>query len=37
MVDLLITLLRYHAGTIRQLKSFDFLDKLARAVKTYGG
>ncbi len=37
MVDLLVTLLRYHAGTIRQLKSFDFLDKLARAVKTYGG
>jgi DNA repair protein RecO (recombination protein O) len=37
MVDLLITLLRYHAGTIRELKSFDFLDKLARAVKTYGG
>ncbi len=37
MVDLLTTLLKYHAGTIRQLKSFDFLDKLARAVKTYGG
>jgi DNA repair protein RecO (recombination protein O) len=37
MVDLLTSLLKYHAGTIRQLKSFDFLDKLARAVKTYGG
>ena len=37
MVDLLVTLLRYHAGTIRPLKSFDFRDKLARAVKTYGG
>jgi DNA repair protein RecO len=36
-VDLLTSLLKYHAGTIRQLKSFDFLDKLARAVKTYGG
>jgi len=37
MVDLLTALLKYHAGTIRHLKSFDFLDKLARAVKTYGG
>lgn len=37
MVDLLVTLLRFHAGTIRPLKSFDFLDKLARTVKTYGG
>jgi DNA repair protein RecO (recombination protein O) len=36
-VDLVVSLLKYHAGTIRQLKSFDFLDKLARAVKTYGG
>ena len=36
-VDLLTALLKYHAGTIRHLKSFDFLDKLARAVKTYGG
>lgn len=37
MVDLLTTFLKYHAGTIRQLKSFDFLDKLASAVKSYGG
>lgn len=37
MVDLITSLLKYHAGTIRHLKSFDFLDKLARAVKTYGG
>ena len=37
MVDLLTSLLKFHAGTIRHLKSFDFLDKLARAVKTYGG
>jgi DNA repair protein RecO len=37
MVDLITAHLKYHAGTIRQLKSFDFLDKLARAVKSYGG
>lgn len=37
MVDLITAFLKYHAGTIRHLKSFDFLDKLARAVKTYGG
>jgi len=37
LVDLTVTMLKYHAGTIRQLRSFDFLDKLARAVKTYGG
>ncbi len=36
-VDMLTALLKYHAGTIRHLKSFDFLDKLVRAVKTYGG
>lgn len=36
-VDLLISLLKFHAGNIRPLKSIDFLDKLARAVKTYGG
>jgi DNA repair protein RecO len=37
IVDLLTSLLKFHAGTIRELKSFGFLDKLARAVKTYGG
>ncbi|MCP4566011.1 MAG: DNA repair protein RecO [FCB group bacterium] len=36
-VDLITSLLKYHAGNIRPLKSFDFLDKLVRAVKTYGG
>jgi DNA repair protein RecO (recombination protein O) len=37
MTDLMVSLLQYHAGTIRPLKSFDFLDKLARAVKSFGG
>jgi DNA repair protein RecO (recombination protein O) len=37
MMEMLTALLKFHAGTIRQLKSFDFLDKLARAVQTYGG
>ena len=37
IVDLLTSLLKYHAGDIKHLKSFDFLDKLTRAVKTYGG
>ncbi len=37
MMELVVTLLKYHAGTVRPLKSFDFLEKLARAVKTYGG
>lgn len=37
MVDLLTGLLRFHAGTVRHLKSFDFLDKLIRAVETNGG
>jgi len=37
LVELLTMLLKFHAGSFRQLKSFDFLDKLARAVKTFGG
>ncbi|MCK5127884.1 MAG: DNA repair protein RecO [candidate division Zixibacteria bacterium] len=37
MVDILTTLLKFHAGTMKKLKSFDFLDKLSKAVKTYGG
>jgi DNA repair protein RecO (recombination protein O) len=37
IMELITAHLKYHAGTIRQLKSFDFLDKLARAVKHYGG
>jgi DNA repair protein RecO (recombination protein O) len=37
LVDLVTALLKYHAGTFRDIKSFDFLDKLARAVKTCGG
>lgn len=36
-VEMITKLLIFHAGTIRELKSFDFLDKLARAVKTFGG
>ena len=37
IVDMITELLRFHAGSMGQLKSFDFLDKLSRAVKTYGG
>lgn len=37
MMNLVTALLTYHSGTIRPLKSFDFLDKLTRAVKAYGG
>ncbi len=37
LVELVTALLKYHAGTIRHLKSFDFLDKLTRAVTTFGG
>ncbi len=36
LVDLLTALLKYHSGSMKNLKSFDFLDKLARAVKAYG-
>ncbi|MEZ5360510.1 MAG: DNA repair protein RecO [Candidatus Zixiibacteriota bacterium] len=37
LVELLTSLLKYHAGTMKNLKSFGFLDKLQKAVKTYGG
>ena len=37
MMNLVTSLLKYHSGTIRPLKSFDFLEKLTRAVKAYGG
>ncbi len=37
LIELVTELLRFHAGTVRHLKSFDFLDKLTQAVKTYGG
>lgn len=37
LVELLTSLLTYHAGSMKNLKSFDFLDKLSKAVKTYGG
>jgi len=37
LIDIITSLLRYHAGTTRPTKSLDFLDKLARAAKTYGG
>ncbi len=37
LVDILTSLLKFHAGTMKKLKSFDFLDKLSKAVKTYGG
>ncbi len=36
-VDLIVSLLKFHAPGIRPLKSIDFLDKLTRAAKTYGG
>lgn len=37
IVDLIISLLKYHAAGVKPLKSIDFLDKLTRAVKNYGG
>jgi DNA repair protein RecO (recombination protein O) len=37
MMNLVTALLKYHSGTIRPLKSFDFLEKLTRAVKANGG
>jgi len=37
LMNLITALLKFHAGTFRGLKSLDFLDKLSRAVKTYGG
>jgi len=37
IVDLIVALLKFHAAGVKPLKSIDFLDKLARAVKNYGG
>jgi DNA repair protein RecO (recombination protein O) len=37
MVEIITTLLRFHAGTVKHLKTFDFLDKLIRAVEANGG
>lgn len=37
VVEIITTLLRFHAGTVKQLKTFDFLDKLIRAVEANGG
>ncbi|MFH1701161.1 MAG: DNA repair protein RecO [Candidatus Zixiibacteriota bacterium] len=37
LVDIMTMLLKYHAESMKQLKSFDFLDKLTAAVKNFGG
>ncbi|MEE9443894.1 MAG: DNA repair protein RecO [candidate division Zixibacteria bacterium] len=37
LVEIITLLLKYHAESMKQLKSFDFLDKLAAAVKNSGG
>lgn len=37
LVEIMTMLLKFHAESMKQLKSFDFLDKLTAAVKNLGG